>query len=574
MAARRVSRKLESCSREWLPLFNVRFSSTSQSFAGRSETRTVLSRMKTSARLAALTSFGNSSVALDWEVGSNEDRDRLLHSINLTSDSSSAVAEEPGTDGKWKMLTKAEHGLDNNLISSSTWEVLKGLHKKGYEAYLVGGSVRDMLLKQVPKDFDVLTTAELMQIKRLFSRSMIVSGRFPICHVTVSNNIVEVSSFSTKVKVYHEKTAVVPDSASVLRKVKGSGSRTSSDIVRYENCLNRDLTINGLMYDPFKDILYDYVGGIEDLKKMKVRTIIPADKSFEVDCARLLRAIRIGGRLGLMFSRDTARAIQDRAVSIMDLNKGRLMMEVNYMLAYGAADATFRLLWRFGVLEILLPLQAAYLASMGFKRREKRSNMLLDLLRNLDAVVAPNKPCDQTLWLSLLALHLALVNHPQHRVVISAFVLAIYSGKGVKAAVMKAKRIQSKYGDSKLLFPEIDTSEFPTNLVIEDNVWSLQNHAIDALHMMGDKSHVMSAMSKYPEAPISNVVLLTKTSFEKCTKLFKQADDNQTHNMVVRKRSTPINYEALAHGHRNEVSFVLSRILLNTLYPGARKKAT
>ncbi|KAL9273716.1 Poly(A) polymerase I-like protein [Drosera capensis] len=113
------------------------------------------------------------------------------------------------------------------------------------------------------------------------------------------------------------------------------------------------------------------------MKKARVRTIIPAEESFEEDCARILRAIRIAARLGFHLDRETAKAVKSLSTSILRLDKTRLMMEMNYMLAYGSAEASLRLLWKFGLLEILLPVQAAYLVANGFRRRDKRSNMLL-----------------------------------------------------------------------------------------------------------------------------------------------------------------------------------------------------
>ena len=120
--------------------------------------------------------------------------------------------------------------------------------------------------------------------------------------------------------------------------------------------MKRDFTINGLMYDPYENVVYDYAGGMEDLKMAKVRIVIPAHVSFVEDRARILRAIKIAARLNFQFSRDTARAIQDCSLSILRIENQRLMMEVNYTMAFGAAEASLRLLWRFGLLEILLPI--------------------------------------------------------------------------------------------------------------------------------------------------------------------------------------------------------------------------
>jgi tRNA nucleotidyltransferase/poly(A) polymerase len=132
-----------------------------------------------------------------------------------------------------------------------------------------------------------------------------------------------------------------------------------------------------LMFNPYAEKIYDYFGGIEDIKKAKVRTVIPAGTSFQEDCARILRAIRIAARLGFNFPKETAYYVRTLACSVARLDKGRILMEINYMLAYGSAEASLRLLWRFGLLEHLLPFQAAYFSSTRFKRKDKGTNMLL-----------------------------------------------------------------------------------------------------------------------------------------------------------------------------------------------------
>ncbi|KAJ0537528.1 putative polynucleotide adenylyltransferase [Helianthus annuus] len=253
------------------------------------------------------------------------------------------------------------------------------IHMIRYEVYLVGGCVRDLVLKRTPKDFDILTSAELKevcnfvlnsfktsksshlwininrtiwtlnsQVMRAFPRCEIVGRRFPICHVHVDDAIVEVSSFSTIGKKFGRK------SKSSMRKPSGCDEY---DFVRWRNCMQRDFTINGLMFDPFARIVYDYVGGMKDIQKAKVRCIIPASTSFAEDCARILRGIRIAARLGFRFSRETSHYLKEFSDSLLRLDKGRIHLEMNYMLAYGSAEASLRLLWKFGLLEILLPLQ-------------------------------------------------------------------------------------------------------------------------------------------------------------------------------------------------------------------------
>ncbi|KAJ6347066.1 hypothetical protein OIU76_003712 [Salix suchowensis] len=245
---------------------------------------------------------------------------------------------------EWKKLDAEELGISNSMISKPTGVVLNGLKRKGYEVYLVGGCVRDPILKRIPKDFDVITSAELKQVRKAFHRCEIVGKRFPICHVHVDDVIVE------------------------------------------------------LMFDPYANIVYDYMGGMADIKKTKVSTIIPANLCFVEYSGRILRAIRIAARLQFGFTRDLALSLKELSHSVFRLDKGRILLELNYMLAYGFAEASLRLMWRFVLLEIILPIQASYFVSQGFRRQDERSNMLLSLFSNLDRLVAPYRPCHTILW--------------------------------------------------------------------------------------------------------------------------------------------------------------------------------
>ncbi|GLT63997.1 hypothetical protein SLA2020_365170 [Shorea laevis] len=297
------------------------------------------------------------------------------------------------------------------------------------------------------KRLDIITSAELKEVRKTFVQCEIVGRRFPICHVHVDDTIVEVSSFSTSVSNSSWKFT------KYFSKPSGCNGR---DYIRWRNCLQRDFTINGLMFDPYAKIVYDYTGGMEDIRKAKVRTVLPANLSFVEDCARILRAFRIAARLGFRFTREIGLSVRELSCSVLRLDKGRILMEMNYMLAFGSAEASLRLLWRFGLLEILLPIQASYFASQGFRRRDERSNMLLSLFSNLDKLVAPNRPCHCSLWIAILAFHEALVDQPRDPFGVAAFSLAVHSGGSLFEAVEMAKKISQPHGPSfdELLEPE------------------------------------------------------------------------------------------------------------------------
>ncbi|KAH1255191.1 Poly(A) polymerase I [Glycine max] len=427
-------------------------------------------------------------------------------------------------------------------------------YEKGYDVYLVGGCVRDLILKKTPKDFDIITSAELKEVTRTFSWSEIVGKRFPVCHVHMDDTIVEVSSFDTT------KCKAGMEFSHHIEAPSGCGKK---DHLRWMNCLNRDFTINGLMLDPYARIAYDYFGGIEDIRKAKVcmylttsvvRTVIPAETSFQEDCARILRAIRIAARLGFSISKETAHFIKNLSSSVLSLDKGRLLMEMNYMLAFGSGEASLRLLWKFGLLDILLPFQAAYFAQHGFQRRDRRTNMLLSLFSNLDKLLAPNRPCHNSLWVGILALHKALSDRPRNPLAVAAFSLAVHNGLDAEA--------------------------------LEAEILDLAESVRGTILQMTNEYFVSQAMADYPQAPrsnlakkgkidVTNVVHLSIGTFNVFipitlyVKVYNMFDcvRRSTVKKFLSKQHRKIDYQSLALGNLQEVRHVFARIVFDTVYP-------
>ncbi|XP_057972053.1 uncharacterized protein LOC131160410 isoform X2 [Malania oleifera] len=427
---------------------------------------------------------------------------------------------------EWKKLSSKDLGITASMIARPTRVVLNGLRRKGYDVYLVGGCVRDFILKRTPKDFDIITSAELRQVMRTFSHCEIVGKRFPICHVHIDDAIVEVSSFSTRGKKFNRDLDY------------DFGMRSccdEKDYIRWKNCLQRDFTINGLMFDPYANLVYDYMGGMEDIRKAKVRTVIPATTSFQEDCARILRAVRVGARLGFRFTRETAHSVKNLSCTVLRLDKGRLLMEMNYLLAFGSAEASLRLLWKFGLLEILLPIQ----------------------------LLSPDRPCHSSLWVGILAFHKALLDRPRIPLVVAAFCLAVYNGGDMMEAVDIAKRI-SKAHDVRfheLLEPENLDSEELTNEVLD-----LAVSVKGALYKMTDEYYVSQAMSEYPQAPRSDLVFIPSGLYLKVCRMFDCIRHGKERGFDL-KRGNKIDYELLALGSLQEVRYIFARIVFDTVYP-------
>ncbi|XP_022844977.1 uncharacterized protein LOC111368045 isoform X2 [Olea europaea var. sylvestris] len=455
---------------------------------------------------------------------------------------------------EWKKVNSNDLGISNSKISRSTRVVLNGLKRKGFEVYLVGGCVRDLILRRTPKDFDILTSAELKEVMRTFSRCEIVGRRFPICHVHIDDIVVEVSSISTRVTKFGSDFGFDPEKPVEC---------DEKDYIRWKNCMERDFTINGLMFDPYAKLVYDYLGGVDDLRKAKLRTIKPASISLTEDCARILRAVRIAARLDFRFAKETGIAVKRLSSSVLRLDRGRLLMEMNYMMAYGSAEASLRLLWRIGLLEILLPIQAAYFVRYGFRRRDKRYNMLLSLFSNLDKLLAPDRPCHSSLWVAIFAFHKALENQPRDPLVVAAFSLAVYNGGDLSEALSIARRISKRHDTS---FHEISEPQSFDSDALWDEVKHLAASVQGALINMTDEYFVSRAMAEYPKAPRSDLVYIPLALYLRVCKIFECVRGGKEKGFVS-KQGSKIDYELLALGSLKEVRHVFARVVFDTIYP-------
>lgn len=454
---------------------------------------------------------------------------------------------------KWNKFDGRAFGITRSMIPSSSWMVLSTLHNKGFEAYLVGGCVRDLLLNRVPKDFDVITTARLEQIRELFKRVLIVGRRFPICMVNIKGSIIEVSSFETVAKHSDGKETVT--SCQIPKKCD------KKDLIRWRNSMHRDFTINSLFLDPFLNKIYDYAEGIADLRSLKLRTLIPASLSFKEDCARILRGLRIAARLGLSLSKETETAMRKLSPSITSLAKSRLMMEMNYMLSYGAAVPSLYLLQRFNLLEILLPFHAAYLDKQGIKKSSLTSVMLMKLFFNLDKMVSCARPSNCNLWVALLAFHMALVKNPQNSLIVLAFAATLYHGEwneGVNYARENSLRQIN-------LRPEITRSaQFKSEEELAEGVTRFALKVQGSITALTSADCLLEAMSTFPESPYSSLVFVSKKTAKDVANIFEVLV-NDVESYKNKRQNFEIDYQLLGKGSLSASRYVLGEIILETL---------
>lgn len=455
---------------------------------------------------------------------------------------------------KWKKLDSRTLGIARNSISESSWIVLKILQSAGFEAYLVGGCVRDLILNKVPKDFDIVTTAALKQVKKQFHRCLIVGSRFPICRVQVKGSVIEVSSFDTVAKHDKEKEGLVTNIPRGCDK---------NDFVRWRNCMHRDFTVNSLFFNPFENKIYDYANGMMDLRSLKLRTLIPAHQSLKEDNARILRGLRLSARLGLSLSKETEIAIRGLMPSVASLPKSRIMMEMNYMLSYGASRPSLSLLQQFKLLEILLPLHAAYLDQQA--QNNQSFVMLMELFCNLDKLITCDQPSDCNLWVGLLAFHLALVLNPQDALVLWTFASVLYYGdwnEGVKFGREHA-HIPTVYT------PEITEAQYlMSDGKLAEKVTELASAVQFCIGGLSDPDRLHQLMARFPGSSCSGLVFVSKGTQKRTFDLFHVlAHDVKSYKKD--RKCSDINFSLLGKGDLCETRFVLGKIILDTMSSGA-----
>jgi poly(A) polymerase len=246
------------------------------------------------------------------------------------------------------ILPRAEHPISRRNIDPDALRVLYRLKEAGFTAYLVGGSVRDLLLGRKPKDFDIGTSAHPYQVKRLFRNCFIIGRRFRLAHVKFGQKVIEVATF---------RRQVLPGDT-------GEPSSGPSDLLIHhdntfgtpeEDAFRRDFTINALAYDIATFSIIDYVGGLEDLRAKVVRSIGNPDDRFREDPVRMLRAIAFATRLGFRVDQPSYDAIKRHRMELGRSSPARLLEEYYKILRSGAAERTFRALAEVGLLEPVTP---------------------------------------------------------------------------------------------------------------------------------------------------------------------------------------------------------------------------
>ena len=258
---------------------------------------------------------------------------------------------EPGQDkvtvlrSKPRILTRQEHNISRDNISDNALKVMYRLKNAGFDAYLVGGSVRDLLLGREPKDFDVVTNALPEQARELFRNSILIGRRFRLLHVRFGGEIIEVSTFRTAHHVADGEGHIV-DGTIIRDNVYG---KIEDDVWR------RDLSVNALFYNIRDFTVIDYVGGLDDIRAGRIRLIGDPEQRYVEDPVRLLRVVRFATKLGFRIDPATEAPIRKLTGLLEKIPAARLFEETLKLFLGGYALQTFEQLRHYNLFEKLFP---------------------------------------------------------------------------------------------------------------------------------------------------------------------------------------------------------------------------
>ena len=287
---------------------------------------------------------------------------------------------DPSGSEHQTLIARAEHGISRKDISPNALRVLYRLRDAGFEAYIVGGAVRDLLLHGHPKDFDVATNATPDQVRAQFRNCRLIGRRFRLAHVIYGPEIIEVATFR----------ATGDDDNQAGREVHEEGHLLRDNIygTLEEDAVRRDFTVNALYYTVEDFSVRDIVGGYADIQARVLRLIGDPVTRYREDPVRMLRAVRLSAKLDFNIDPAAAAPIPDMAVLLASASSARLFDECLKIFMAGSAEASFNLLERFALLEVLFPDTAKALQTNASGALRA---MLTHALRSTDERVRSDK---------------------------------------------------------------------------------------------------------------------------------------------------------------------------------------
>ena len=307
-----------------------------------------------------------------------------------------------GNGAEPSIVPLKEHGIRREMISYGARKVCEVLASRGFEAYVVGGAVRDLMLGIQPKDFDVATSATPEEVHRHIRRSRLIGRRFKLVHAVFNDEIVEVSTFRAVNIQANDATGTAVSEAHAVD-VHGRLTRDNVYGNREQDAARRDFTINALYYDPATETVIDYHHGVRDLKKRTLRVIGDPRVRFREDPVRMLRAVRLGAKLDFRIDPKTRAPIREMADLMANVPPARLFDEMLKLLLSGHASACLHRLRTEGLHHGLLPLLDVILEQPLGKKFVNLALEQTDLRIREDKPVSPAFLFAALLWHEVLA---------------------------------------------------------------------------------------------------------------------------------------------------------------------------
>lgn len=282
-----------------------------------------------------------------------------------------------------RIIPRDKHIISRKQISVPALKVLYRLHQSGYDAYLVGGGVRDLLLGREPKDFDVVTNARPEQVKQLFRSALLIGRRFKLVHVRFHQDIIEVATF--RCDSFDQNH--VNETSGLLISDNQYGT-IDDDIWR------RDFTVNALYYNIKDFSVVDYTRGIDDLNAGIIRVMGDPYVRYREDPVRMLRAVRFAAKLGFRIEEKTAEPFAELKPLLFKVSNARLFDESMKLFLGGYAEETFALLHHHHFISVLLPVLSPLMKDPSY--HQTLHIFINTLLQNTDRRIAEDKPVTPT----------------------------------------------------------------------------------------------------------------------------------------------------------------------------------
>ncbi|MBL1433442.1 MAG: polynucleotide adenylyltransferase PcnB [Gammaproteobacteria bacterium] len=277
-----------------------------------------------------------------------------------------------------EIIARDQHQVSRKHISDNALKVLSRLRSAGYDAYLVGGCVRDLLIGKIPKDFDVSTRAHPEQVQAVFKNCRLIGRRFRLAHIHFGREVIEVATF--RAPHHQEGESLQHEDGRILRdNVYGTEE---------EDAWRRDFTVNALYYDSVDFSVRDHVGAMADIESRTLRMIGEPSERYKEDPVRMLRAVRFAAKLDFSIEPATQAPIKELGGMLKDIPSSRLFDELLKLFHGAAAVKTFHLLREYDLLRQLFPLSDDYFKNNIDSSAER---LVLASLANTDARISEGK---------------------------------------------------------------------------------------------------------------------------------------------------------------------------------------